>query len=75
MSKKKQNKEPALYEESYMPEAKKRPPYIYLFFIAFVLFTIIWKGVMRQNSAGGNNVQESPTISEREIADHTDKMR
>ncbi len=66
--KKKKSKEPKLFEESYLPNDSARPPYIYLFLIAFVIFTVIWKGFI-VNSAPEQSIQEPRSnISPKEIS-------
>ncbi len=74
--KKQKAHEPELFEKSYLPseEEGKKPPYIFLALIAFVILTFIWKGMATKDAdeAARSSV---PNISQNEVAKPVDMMK
>jgi len=80
MNQSKKNKkphEPELFEHSYIDgsaEENKHPPYIYLLLIAFVIFTVIWKGFVKVEPEEGVS-QDPRVVTEREVAQPKDMVK
>jgi len=76
--KNKKPREPELFEHSYIDgstKENKHPPYIYLLLIAFVVFTIIWKGFVAQPQPEDGVSQDQRIVTEREVAKPDDMVK
>lgn len=55
---KKKAQEPELLDESYMEKAdRKRPPYLFIALILFVVLSFAWKGFMSERKAEAPQVE------------------
>ncbi len=74
-AKKRKPHEPELLDHSYLDDGtSKSSPYIYLFFIVFVLLSFVWKGFVRVDPVD-EGVQEPRSISQKEVARPKDMLK
>ena len=72
------HKDPELFEKSYLEEdaqAGRRPPYIYIVIIVFVILSFFWKIFMSEEVHKNAPGVDVPEVSRSQVAKPEDMMK